>query len=92
MKKVEFKFYSVLQVTPEQLVVELNKEGSQGWRFVHGMMGPTGLMFIMERISDEDVAPEDIESYQKAQKEAELVAKFGPNTQRVPLPTTNLKI
>ena len=80
MKKVQFKWFDVPQAPPEEMMVSLNKEGAVGWHFVHGVGTPTGLKFLMERVTDEEVDATDIEAYEKAQREAELVAKFGPQT------------
>ncbi len=81
MKKYQFKFFDV-PPPPADLIAELNKEGNLGWRFVHGIGTPTGLKFLMERPSEEEVDQTDIDAYNDAQKEAELIARFGPGNAR----------
>lgn len=81
MNKVQFRFFDVPQsptTTPEDIILGLNREGSLGWRFVHGVGTPAGLKFLMQRETDEQVDQADVEAYAKAQKEAELLAKFAP--------------
>ena len=77
MKKIQFKWFNVPN-PPEDFMDDLSREGALGWRFVHGVGTPTGLRFILERITDEEVDDTDVEAYEKAKKEAALVAQFGP--------------
>ncbi len=81
MKRYEYKLFDM---PPTDLEGLLNKEGQVGWRPIHPIGTPQGMKFLMERISDEDVSPEDIAAHQKAVKEAELAAKFGIGTTALP--------
>ena len=77
MKKIQTKiFFPPPNV--EQMVTDLNKENSLGWRFIHAIQTQAGIIFMLERTTDEDVDATDVEAYEKAKKEAELIAQFGP--------------
>jgi 16S rRNA A1518/A1519 N6-dimethyltransferase RsmA/KsgA/DIM1 with predicted DNA glycosylase/AP lyase activity len=77
MKKLQTKlFFPPPNV--EQMVIDINKENALGWRFIHAIQTQAGIIFMMERTTDEDVNDADVEAYEKAKKEAELLAQFGP--------------
>jgi len=84
MKKIQSKWF-VVPNDPDELMTALNKEGSLGWAFVHGIGTPAGLRFLLQRTTDEDVDVSDIVAYEKEKKEAELLAKFAPGPAKVNL-------
>ena len=78
MKKVEFKFVDIVQTQkPDELIATLNQEGALGWHFVHAVGVPGGMKFMMQRETDENVYQADLDAYDKAKKDAELLARFG---------------